>query len=299
MSSEVKENELVTLDIRNQNVSVNNSEQNRNDKKKNCCCLGRLIQWYFEPMFPKIKYSYTIVLFHIIDYVIAWLAIGVDIMLLVSVGLFAAFCFGMVTFYISCELLLSLARLDLKIAIKMVEDNEVLKQRSQYLQRPLKFTMPSRELLCNRSCCPCLCVKAKNSEPKYNTISCCSLLYDRITTMLTTWRMYAIIIYYLVVKPVVTGFTSFMIILVFYAIYMILTPILYFPLRHLYDSGQVCGFGGSTCDNNGNNCHCYGLLINNFGIAFGVGILGFLMLPLALRIDNWAANLSKITTYYF
>jgi len=295
MSTEIKENELVNLEIRNQSASVNNNDP---VEKTNYCCLARFVIWYFDPMFGNIKYSLLIMIFHIINFIIAWLAIGADIMLIVSIGLFAAFCFGFLTFYISCELLLSLARLDLKATINMVEDNEVLKKRSQYLQRPLTFIMPSRSLLCKRSLCPCL-PSTQQSDSKYTNKSCCSLLYDRIATIVTTWRMYSIIFYYLIVKPIVVAMTCLHVLLIGYAVFMLVTPIIYLSRSELYTSGQLCAFGGSSCNEDGSSCHCYGILVDNFGTAIAISVLGLIMLPLAFRLDNSAAKFSKIVTYYF
>jgi len=295
MSSGIKENELTNLEVLNQGASINNEQI----EKTNYCCLARCVKWYFDPIIGNIKYSLIVMLFHIVNFIIAWLAIGIDIMLLISVGLFAAFCFGFVTFYISCELLLSLARLDLTASIKMVEDDEVLKKRAQYLQRPLTFTMPSRSLLCKRSVCPCIAVPAQQNDTKFNNMSCCSLLYDRIATIVTTWRMYSIIFYYLIVKPIIVLLTCLQIILVCYALFMVLTPLVYLIRSELYTSGQLCGVGGSSCNDNGTSCHCYGILVSDFGTAIGVSILGFILLPLTVRLDNGAAILSKIVTYYF
>jgi len=294
MSIEVKENELANLEVRTENISINNDEQTN---KKNCCCLCRFVKWFFAPLFSQIKYSLAVLLYSIVTYVITWLGFGLEIMVAVSIALFVAFCAGMITYYIACEMLLTLARYDLKFAIKMVENDEGLKKRSQYLQTTLNFAMPSRTMLCNRSCCPCVTVPSQDA--KYRTMSCCSLLYERITTIITRWRMYSIIIYYLIVKPFVTLITSFMVLIIAYCLFTLFTPIIYLSYSKIYTSGQLCAFGGSSCNDNGNNCHCYGLLVENFGTAFGVGLIGFLMLPISFRLNNFAGQLSKVITYYF
>jgi len=238
-------------------------------------------------------------LFHILNIIFAWLGFGIDIVLVISIGLFAAFCFGFVTFYLSCEMFLILSRWDLQTTIDLVEENEALKKRSQYLQRTLIFAMPSRKLLLKRSICPCLNFSAQQNNANYANKSCCSLLYERIATTVTTCRMYSVIIYFLIVKPFIMIFTSFFSILfVFYALFLVGTPIGYLINSHQYKSGNTCVFGG-TCSDDNTNCHCYGLQVNDFGVAFACGVFGYFLLPLMFRFSNGAAQFSKIVTYYF
>jgi len=134
--------------------------------------------------------------------------------------------------------------------------------------------------------------------PNIKNMSCCSLLYERMSTMITTCRIYSVIIYFLIVKPFIVFFTSFGSFLVIaYGLFLLGTPIGYLINSHTYKAGYLCIFGGSSCSNG--HCHCYGLQVNDFGTAFAVGVIGYLLLPVCFRFSNSAAEFSKIVAYYF
>jgi len=162
--------------------------------------------------------------------------------------------------------------------------------------------MPSCSLCCSR--CPCfdLSVQQNNNAANndnnvnYNNMTCFSLLLQRIKRIYTSCQMYIIILYFVFVKPIITLLTCWTAFIVIYSWYILIVPIWYLINDDLFKSGILCPFGYSTC-NQSNNCHCNGLQVTN-SLVFPILVLGILAVPLAFRINNYSAQLSKLVTYY-
>jgi len=301
MFSGNKENELTRLNSQNkqQNVSVNNNSKNNNE---NCCCLCRAVKWYWEPLFPRLGYSLRVSFFQVFNYAIALgalivTAVGVG----VSVGLMII-CVGFVLFYIISEILLLVARFDLWISYKMVEDNENVIKRSQRLQISLVNEMPrssvdhSVQNKVNNSHYNNNGNDDNSNNINYNNMTFCMILRKRVKTLFTSCQMYMIILYFLIIKPIITLITCWTVLLIVYALYILVSAVWYFVDDHLFISGNICPLGYSMCK--GNVCHCHGLHMDTTGNAVLVFFIGVFALPLAFRINNYSAQLSKSVTYY-
>jgi len=234
----------------------------------------------------------------------------------VSVGLMVTIV-GFALFYLFCELTLFLARIDLFVTYFMVEDNPLLlKKPASILQIPLLSKMPSCSLCCHR-CFSCFYPRDDSSEiditnnesnnsiinntsnnnNKFSNMTFCTMFTKRIKTLYTSCRMYLIIIYFLIIKPIVTLVTCWTVLLTLNALYLMIFPLWFLINNHQFVSNQVCVFGYSSCDSN-NVCGCHGGMdINSFGMAMLAFFIGLFALPLTLQINNWSACLAKIVSY--
>jgi len=302
--------EVARLEANNQrNYSVNNDENNgKNNGNSQCCCLCRALQWYFEPIFGKLRYSIGTMFFQIINFGIALGAfILVAVGLSLSLGL-SLLLVGFLIFYIISEITYIVARIDLCISFLLVENNELLrKKRSSNLRICLIEELPCCSCCSSSStCCVCMDVPSyrkddrdnNNNNYNNNDMSLLSMLWKRCQIFGSSCQMYKIYLYYLIIKPIIALLTCWTFFIVVYPAYLIAVPVWYLIDDHLFKSGNICPFGYSTCDVN-NDCHCHGLLINNFGMLVFCAAVGFLTLPLACRINNCSATLSKVVTYYF
>jgi len=232
------------------------------------------LYWYISPVTDQSRYSSTTALYQLLNFTLALAIFIVDVTLLsVSLGLTALFCIGLILLWVSFEIVFLFAEIDLIMAYFLVEDNKDIK--------PIKpLSLQLRLILLH--------------IPK------CSEFFARVKFLYTSWPIYVMIFYQILIKPIITLLTSWTVIFVFYWLGMISFPIWYAIDSHTFQNNQMCIFGGTgNCDNDGNNCTCYGWNINNLGNCFAACILAIITLPLILKLNNHSAKLSKMVTYFF
>jgi len=288
-------------DIENESV-IDVDNKNKNSAY---CCLCLVIKWFFEPICTKIGYSLKTMLFQPVNFGIA---LGMFIFVITGLGLtigLSILCVGLITFYLTCEISLLIARMDLCISFHLVENNETLiKKRSNNLQVALNSDLPSCcPCCCCLNCCACMDSPSINENNNNNNNkndgsvdNFCGIMWKRMKMFYTSCATYGIFLYFILIKPIITSITCWTFFLVVYAGYLFIIPFWYLIHNHLFKNGTLCPFGYSSHNDNGFRCH--GFQVDNFGAAFLCFLVGLLTLPIACRINNYSAQLSKVITYY-
>jgi hypothetical protein len=170
------------------------------------------------------------------------------------------------------EISILIARLDILLAYYLVE---------RKLQQPVKLALQVRHLP------PCICQDPLGS------------FWSRFKFIVTSCPTYLMIIYQMVVKVTVAMIFSWSMLPIVILLCGMGLPFWYASDSHFFHQYQICLFGESGPHKDVAACHWYQFPMKDFGDAFGVFLLCFAFLPLALRINSYFADLLKIVTYYF
>jgi len=265
------------------------------EKTNNCCCKliccpCNLFYWYIAPITCEFCHTLKCFLFHPINFGMAIFLITWDCtMLSLGIGLIALCCMGIPLLWVSIEFIIAFSRIDLGLNYYMVEDGKKLdKSREYLLTLSLYFTdIP----LC---CC---------YDQRDNHENCLNLMFERMKHLFTNIQIYKYILYHILIRPVITFSTWWIMICVAVNVGLVGLPIWYAVHDTLFVENKIyfgwrhdCslpndGRDGIVCDED------YVWIINTFGRALGVAIISLVILPLMMRLNNWFAYLNKIVAY--
>jgi len=300
MNSEIQQQELPPWESNQQphskedsgNIDITDTNNGSTSRRRDDTKCGRLIKkcgpigCYFSPMFDKLGYSLWATLYHVImfPYTLAVMIFIITAWSL-SVGFLVLIC-GFILYWLTCEIAVLFARVDLALAYYMVEDNKELIMRNG-----IGHNGKSIQLHLYKELGPCPC--SKNSSLKF-----CHALYIRMKSISLNCDTVKILLLQSIFKPLIVFTTYWIAIVVVYTFASLFAPIVYLISPSVFTKHYWCPLGGSTDCEDG-VCHCNGPSVENFGGALLFAFISFLLLPLILHINNLFAQWSKAVSYLF
>lgn len=229
--------------------------------------LKKTFDYSISPV-KRIGYSTSCAIYHVINFgftIALFIFIGTSAF--VSLSLFSVL-IGLPLYYLVMECAILLARFELVMVFYMVENNPEIRNKG----------IPKLGYSCG-------------ILPSFFNFC------QRLKILITDAQTYKIFAYQIFIKPFITFFTCWSVLIVGVALYQMITPILYLSDPNLFHNSRIC-YGATTCNEN-NQCTCHGWGINSFGNAMGAFFVGLVIFPFSLRISNLFAYYTKPPAYYF
>lgn len=289
--SDVKKEEISYPKLKAANNDNNNNVDDYDlgiklpsDQSKYDNIFCKILKYYIAPVSIDFRYSLSCFIFHVANF---FLTLGVFIFEVTAISTAVPFvilcCIGLVLIWITFEFVIIFAFIDLKMSYVLVERESEIKEERKHL---IELSLYTRKMP--------LCFCWNDSEDSWINV-----MFQRIKYLYISIDLYIIIGYHIIIKPAITLVTHISGYFALYSLYLFIIPFWYGVNNNLFLENKLCMFGGSSCDNNGNNCTCYGWQIHDFGNAFAVGVVGLFTLPLTLRFCNWCAKVAKRGNYFF